>query len=261
MPLAKVNGINIDYTVAGQGDPLIMIMGMGFGQKGWVFQTGYFKKYFQVITFDNRGCGNSDKPEGLYSTRMMAEDLIGLMDYLHLNKAHVLGLSMGGMIAQELAINYPQRVNKLVLVSTFCKNHKDISGDTPEWTEAVNQSLKGTPGPMINLLLNKRFNRMIYTPIMKRAQKKAGAAGAAGLIGQRQACVNHYTADRLIKIAAPTLVIGGSEDKVLYPNSSKVISNLIPGSRLLLINKGSHLIPLEMKARFNKEVLDFLKSP
>jgi len=95
MPIANINGINMNYKVQGQGKPLIMIMGAGSNQSGWRFQTGLFKKYFRTITFDNRGVGKSDKPAGPYTMRMMADDTIGLMDHLKIERAHVLGGSMG----------------------------------------------------------------------------------------------------------------------------------------------------------------------
>jgi pimeloyl-ACP methyl ester carboxylesterase len=260
MPVARVNGINLDYSVVGKGEPLILIMGMGFGQKGWIFQTRFFRQYFQVITFDNRGSGNSDKPEGPYSTRMMAEDTIGLMDYLHIGKAHVLGISLGGMIAQEMAINYPQRINKLVLGSTFCKHDHETSGDTPEFEKAVTSGLQGEFDRMFNLLINKRLNKMLFIPVMKRAMKKSGTAGITGLAGQRQAGFKHNTADRLPLIKTPTLVIAGTEDRVIRPGSSRLISGLIPGSKLIMIDKGSHTLFMEMRSRFNQLVLDFLKN-
>lgn len=96
MPSAKVNGISIDYKVEGQGEPLVMIMGLGGARSSWRSQTGFFKKYYRTVTFDNRGVGKSDKPAGPYTIRMMADDTIGLMDHLSIEKAHVLGVSMGG---------------------------------------------------------------------------------------------------------------------------------------------------------------------
>jgi pimeloyl-ACP methyl ester carboxylesterase len=260
MPIARVNGIDLNYAVAGQGIPLVMIMGMGFGQKGWIFQTRFFKKYFQVITFDNRGAGNSDKPEGPYTIRMMADDTIGLMDHLHIDKAHILGISLGGMIAQELAVNYPQRVNRLVLGCTFCKQDNNTSGDYPEWGKAVESGLKGNYDPMFDKLFNKRLNQIILGSVLKRALKKSGEAGTRGIAGQYQASAKHNTADKLPRINLPTLVIGGTADRVMKPSSFKVLSSLIPQSKLIMIENGSHSIFVETRGRFNREVLNFLKS-
>jgi 3-oxoadipate enol-lactonase len=259
MPIAKINGINIDYAVTGQGFPLVMIMGLGSGKKGWLFQTNLLKKYFKVITFDNRGVGNSDKPEGPYSIRMLAEDTLGLMDYLHIDKAHILGISLGGMIAQELAINYPQRVDKLILGCTFC-THDDTSGDHPAWTRAMESSLQGNLNPMFERLFNKGLNRIIFGSLMKRTLKKSGAAGIAGMAGQYEASLKHNTAERLSQIKSPTLVIGGTADRVMKPGSFKVISDLIPQAKLVTIENGPHLVSIETRGRFNNEVLSFLRN-
>jgi 3-oxoadipate enol-lactonase len=258
MPTAKINGINIDYTIKGQGEPLVMIMALGTGQKGWMFQTKFFRQYFQVITFDNRGAGNSDKPDGPYSIKTMADDTIGLMDYLHIDKAHVMGASLGGMIVQELAINYPQRVNRIVLACTFCKKDKDT--EYPEWSKAIDSSLKGDFSLMFNLLFNKRVNQIIMGSVMKRALKKYGETGLRGIAGQFQASVKHDTIDRLHLIKSPTLVIGGTADRVMIPGSFKDMSNIIPQSKLVMIENGSHCMFIETRKIFNQEVLDFLKS-
>ena len=122
MPMARVNGININYKVEGQGEPLVMLMGLSAALGAWSSQVPLLKKYYRVIRLDNRGAGKSDKPAGPYTTKMMADDTVGLMDHLGIEKANFMGVSMGGMIAQEIAINYPQRVNKLILASTYACN-------------------------------------------------------------------------------------------------------------------------------------------
>ena len=105
MPFARVNGVNIHYKVYGRGEPLVMIMGLGGPASGWIFQIRTFRKHYQVDIFANRGEGKSSKPTEPYTIRTMADDTIGLMDHLGIDKAHVMGTSLGGMIAQELAIN------------------------------------------------------------------------------------------------------------------------------------------------------------
>jgi pimeloyl-ACP methyl ester carboxylesterase len=119
MPAAKIDGINMAYDVSGQGEPLVLIMGLlGGTRQSWVFQKRAFSKHFKVITFDSRGMGKSDKPSEPFTMKTLADDTIGLMNHLNIDKAHVLGVSHGGRVAQEVAINYPERVNKLVLAST-----------------------------------------------------------------------------------------------------------------------------------------------
>ncbi|MCK4963645.1 MAG: alpha/beta fold hydrolase, partial [Dehalococcoidia bacterium] len=118
MPTTKVGDINMYYEVHGEGEPLLLIMGLGSDLTSWIFQIPEFSKKYQVIAFDNRGVGRTDAPDVPYSTAMMADDTTGLLDALGIEKAHVLGLSMGGFIAQELAVKYPQRVKSLVLAAT-----------------------------------------------------------------------------------------------------------------------------------------------
>jgi 3-oxoadipate enol-lactonase len=259
MPVAKSNGINIDYKIQGQGEPLVMIMGMGFDKSGWRSQVGFMKRHFQVIIFDNRGSGKSDKPAGPYSTSTMADDTVGLMDYLHIDKANVLGVSMGGMIAQELAIKYPQRVNKLILGCTFA-THDDKSGETPEWDKALELRKQGKFSPMVNLLFDKPLRRFIFTPLCSIESRIMGKAGFLAFWAQREACLKHQTSERLALIKAPTLVISGTNDRVIKPTSSEVLAKMIPGAKLVKIENGSHIFPMEMSARFNGEVLNFLKS-
>jgi pimeloyl-ACP methyl ester carboxylesterase len=145
MPIARLNGVSIHYHVEGRGDPLVMIMGFSAGRLGWLPQIPFFRKHYRVVTFDNRGVGRSDKPLGPYSTRMMADDTVRLMDLLGIEKAHIMGLSMGGMIAQELAIEYPQRVMKLVLACTYANQH-EASRDSLEqarlWQLAPEEKLR-----------------------------------------------------------------------------------------------------------------------
>jgi pimeloyl-ACP methyl ester carboxylesterase len=259
MPLAKINGIKINYRVAGQGEPLVMIMGFSAGRIGWLPQTGFFKKYYRVITFDNRGAGKSDKPPGPYSTRMMADDTVKLMDHLKIEKAHVIGLSMGGMIAQELAINYPHRVMKLVLAATYARQD-ETSGDTLEQAEFLNLPPEKKASALIGLAFNKPFYRFTIGLIAGVLTRFTGASGGVGIAGQSEACLKHDTLERLSSITAPTLVIVGTGDRIIKPVSSEVIAGRIPNARLVKVEGASHYFSFELKNVFNREVLNFLKS-
>jgi pimeloyl-ACP methyl ester carboxylesterase len=120
MPTTSVNGIKLYYEVHGKGKPFILIQGLGGGHQAWFLQVQALKKHFRVITFDNRGTGRSKQLSGEpYTIKTMADDVIGLMDDLGFDKAHILGLSLGGMIAQEIAISYPHRVDKIILCNTL----------------------------------------------------------------------------------------------------------------------------------------------
>ena len=165
-----------------------MVQGFGGGHRGWFFHTRAFKKYFQVIIFDNRGIGRSDKAPGQYTVRDLADEAIGLMDYLHIDKAHILGMSMGGMVAQELAINYPDRLKKLVLVCTTTGDD-DISEINPELLKALGGK-QDSVEPDLNgidfnksvvtitaLSFNKRLYRIIFVPLTKFYVRRVGIQG------------------------------------------------------------------------------------
>jgi len=265
MPEAKVNGITIDYRVEGQGEPLIMIIGLGSDQSNWRLQTTSFKKFYRTITFDNRGAGKSDKPAGPYTIKMMADDTIGLMDHLGIEKAHILGVSMGGMIAQELAINHPERVDKLVLGCTFAKRN-GTSGFSPEISKELEAyegsshdavSLRKLVYAIIDSTFNKGSYRILALPLMKVAIR---LSTLDGFVEQLAAVLAYDAAEGLGMIKASTLVITGTEDRVIKPASSEVIANLVPKAKLVKVESGSHGFSGEMSSVFNKEVLDFLNN-
>ncbi len=258
MPVAKVKDIAVSYAVEGHGEPLVMIMGFSAGRAGWTAQVPFFKKHYQVVTFDNRGVGKSDKPPGPYSTKMMADDTVRLMDHLGIEKAHIMGASMGGMIAQELAINYPERVHKLVLACTYaCQD--GASGDTPQQAKLATLPPEKVTGAMIGLALNRPIYRYTFGLIGMLQARLMGRSARQGIAGQMEACRTHDTLERLGRITAPTLVIVGTADRIIAPVSSEIIAGRVPGSRLVKIEGGSHSFPMEMKKRFNAKVLEFLR--
>lgn len=258
MPVAVINGINLRYQSEGHGEPLVMIMGFSAGGSGWTSQIPFFKKYYRVITFDNRGVGKSGKPAGPYSTRMMADDTVALMDHLGIEKAYIMGASMGGMIAQELAINYSSRVTKLVLACTYARQD-ETSGDASQQARLAGLAPDKVAAAMIGLALNRPVYRFTYGIIAKIQSMFIGNSGRTGLAGQEQACLKHNTLDRLSLINSPTMVIVGTEDRIIKPVSSEIIATRIPGARLVKIEGGSHSFNVEMKNEFNREVLAFLQ--
>jgi pimeloyl-ACP methyl ester carboxylesterase len=259
MPLAELNGININYKAEGQGEPFMMIAGLSASRSNLMPQISFFKKHYRVISFDNRGVGRSDKPPGPYSTKMMADDTVSLMDFLGIEKAHIMGVSMGGMIAQELAINHPQRVIKLVLACTYA-SQDEISGDTPEQGKLSKQTPEKMISAMISMAFNKPFYRFTFGLLARILTGFMGASARLGVAGQIEACRKHNTLERLSSIKAPTLVIVGTEDRLLKPISSDIIAGKIPNVKLVKVEGGSHTFFIEMKKVFNLEVLNFLKN-
>ena len=196
---------------------------------------------------------------------MMADDTLGLMNQLSIEKAHILGVSMGGMIAQELAINYPERVNKLILGCTFARID-ETSGFSPEISKELevyskssrdNVSSQKLAISIIDSSVNKGASRMILLPLMKVAIR---SSPLNGFVEQLDALLGHDAKDRLGRITASTLVIVGTDDRVIRTVSSDVIANLVPKSKLVKLKGGSHAFSGEMSGEFNKAVLDFLRN-
>jgi 3-oxoadipate enol-lactonase len=266
MPKAPVNGISMYYEVQGKGVPLVMIQGFAGNHQAWFFQTPVFRKYYKVILFDNRGIGKSGRSGEPYSIRTMADDVIGLMDYLGIDKAHVLGLSLGGMVAQEVAISYPERMIKLVLGSTFAENqrndvHPELmkalgirEGDTS--IDTSNIDFRKLMNFMVSSAFNKRLYRMVLLSLSKRSMK---SIDAGSYLEQMAAVTSYSTVDRLHQIKAPTLVITGTGDRIISPSMSDLLASRIPNAMLVKVKGGSHAFFMEMRGRFNKEVLEFLR--
>lgn len=242
------------------------IMGLGGECGDWVLQLRAFTKHYRVVTFDNRGVGRSDKPLEPYTIKDMADDVVGLMDHLGIEKAHILGVSMGGMIAQEVAIRHPERVKKLILGSTNAG--RDENGrHSPELLKAMglkedfsDEDIKSVDiGGVMNSMNSYAFSgvviKLLSTPYCWLRMK---LFGIEGLKGQFEASMTHRTLDRLHLIKAPTLVVIGTEDRIISPGSSELMASRIPDVRLVKIEGGSHTVMAEKRGWFNREVLDFL---
>jgi pimeloyl-ACP methyl ester carboxylesterase len=197
----------------------------------------------------------------------MADDTVGLMDHLEISKAHILGVSMGGMIAQEVAINHPERVRKLILVSTTA-GRDEKGGHSPGLLRAMglkegfsDEDIKGVDICKVMTSLNAHaFSsgaiKMVAVPFCWVRTKLFGIKGVKG---QFEAAMTHSALDRLHTIKAPTLVIAGTEDRIVPSRSSDVLVNRIPNARLVKVEGGSHTLVAEKRGRFNREVLDFLR--
>lgn len=259
---ANSNGTKIYYQVRGEGDPLILLMGFGADGNVWEKHVAEYQKHFQCILLDNRGVGRSDQPKGPYSTAMMAADTIAVMDHAGVKKARVAGISMGGAIAQELALNYPDRVEKLVLISTWPRFNN--------YAKTVYQNLiklrrTSKPEDFMELL-----QLWIYAPpFYEKGLEvlKEGQAGAAanenpqsqdGFEGQLHACMNHDTVDRLHQISVPTLITIGDMDIFTPPAFSQILHEKIKHSKYVSFPEGGHVHHWEDLERFNRITTEFL---
>jgi pimeloyl-ACP methyl ester carboxylesterase len=268
MPKVEVGGTSIYYEVQGKGEPLILIMGFANTHHAWFFQRN-LSRYFKVITLDNRGVGKSGKPDNEYSIKLMARDVAGIMDCLKIEKAHIVGVSMGGMIAQEFALKYPHRILKLILGCTYGKFEKDlVNPDLHELeillkfgcTRGGMRQLKKTLRKLFILSFQNKLVKtsvwilsFIYLLILLREEE------IKGLIGQLNAIVKHDAIDRLHQINAKTLIIVGDKDEVIKPRASALIYERMPQAAMCVIEKGSHSFAFENWRQFNRKILEFLK--
>jgi 3-oxoadipate enol-lactonase len=276
MPTAKIGDVELYHEEHGTGDPLLCIMGFATDSTGWMLQLPAFAERYRTVVFDNRGVGRSEKPAGAYTIHEMADDAAGLLDHLKIDRAHVLGLSMGGMIAQELVLRHPDRVRALVLAATFPE--PDVETETQRKliftqmggsiTEAGEMRIDFTafnPLMFFQHLLPLVFNAsFIQSELPKLMQMFSGALqygfSIEAVMGQMQAVMAHRATDRLATITAPTLVLTGDADRLISPANSDVLARSIPGAKLVRIPGGSHGFNIEMPDLFNREVLGFLAS-
>ena len=274
MSTARVGTLEMYYEEHGHGDPLLLVMGLAADSRAWMFQLPAFAERYRTIVFDNRGVGRSAKPAGPYSIHEMADDAAGLLDTLGIAHAHVVGVSMGGMIAQELALRHPERVRGLVLGCTYPEPDADIerhrSFSVTELGGSVTEDGQiridlSTLNPLMffQTLLPRVFNQSYIETELPKLMELFGGALEYGfsleaILGQVAAVMSHKATDRLHQINAPTLVITGDADLLIPPGNSDILAKSIPGARLVKIPGGSHGFNFETPDVFNRAVLDFL---
>lgn len=236
MPKVRVGGIAMSYVEAGQGEPVVLIMGLGGDHLTWGFQLHALAARYRVIAFDNRGAGETDTPDHSYTIHMMAEDTRGLMDALGVDRAHVVGVSMGGMIAQELALRHPGRVRTLQLHCTapIIDAYGLFLIDTLLAVKARGDREENVRAVMPWILCRKTMTERpeFIRFWIDRALTYPYPIGYDGLARQADAIRGHDTLARLGEIRAPTLITTGTEDILVPPSSSRELHARIPGSQL-----------------------------
>ena len=262
MPIAKTGNLDIYYEIMGQGEPLVMIRGVGSTVDHWYEQVPVLSKKYQLLVFDNRGIARSSDPGGSFSTKNMAADTVALMVALGIKKAHVLGYSMGGMIAQELALAYPEKINGLILVATDCGISLRISA-RPEYSGLFTEMIRLGTNEAKTAAAACLFAKQTFESRPDIIQRYAEVslrfpAAQKTLERQWEAITRHEACGRLQNINAPTLVITGSEDVLIPAENSRVLAERIPNARVRSIDGGGHLFVVEKAQQFNEAVWGFL---
>ncbi len=262
MPRARAaDGTNISYELAGNrdGEPLLMIQGLGADTRGWTFQKGALSRY-RMILVDNRGVGRSDRPPGPYDLEVMATDAVAVLDHAGYGSAHVMGASMGGILAQIIAVRHPERVRSLILACTACHHHDWRRELLHEWAEQaqglgmrefVRRNLKWLVGP-------RSLRRL--APALTVLGPLAFSVPVSSFVAQIRAILDIEDGLRteLCTIAAPTLVLVGSQDVLTTQGDSEELVSLIPGAELAVVRGGAHLFQVEQARAFNRIVSEFL---
>ena len=259
MPVTITENTSIDYDVQGEGPPLLLINGLGFGRWGWFKQVPAFSRHFRTITFDVRG------ERGLRNgVPDLADEVVSLLDHLGVRKTHVLGASLGGFVAQELALARPDLVGRLVLVCT------SYGGGGPEaislgalgrmfgWgafgpEAAARRGLEAATSRAYRARHAEEFEGIV-------ARRLAESPPLAAYYAQAMAGARFDVSGEVGRITSPALVIRGSEDRYVPPANARALAEAIPGARLRVFEDAGHLVFIERSADVNREVVRFLES-
>jgi pimeloyl-ACP methyl ester carboxylesterase len=247
MPRARVGEIELDYERSGEGPPLLLIMGMSGTALHWGEPfLNALRSDFEVIVYDHRGVGASSRLEGPLTIAQMADDAAGLLDALEIESAHVMGISMGGMVAQELALARGELVRTLTLGCTFCGGADStptspaVLGRLAEGMQSGDRARAIRIGWEVNVSPALVGDADAYARFLDIAARRRVAVPV--IMAQLQACVAHDTCSRLTGLTMPTLVIHGSEDEMLPVQNGRLIASLIPGARLEILEGVGHLL-------------------
>lgn len=267
MPFVHANGIRMEYEIAGSGDPLLLIAGLGYDRWMWHKMAPGLAQQFRVITYDNRGVGGTDKPPGPYSADLLADDAAALLAALGIDRAAVMGHSMGGFVAQAFALKYPQRLTRLILSATNFGGPRHVP-ITPA-ALAVLMDMSGDPlerlrrGIVISTApgFAAAHPELIDEWLAYRAAHPIDLAGyqAQLAIGMGLLAETAAFERRLPQVRATTLILFGAEDKVVPPANAGLLAAQIPHSRVEILPGAGHFFPLEMPAAANAVIAAFLR--
>jgi len=269
MTIAKINDIDMYYEEHGDpnAEPLLLIMGFTMNAAAWAPQIPALSQRYRVIAFDNRGAGRSAQPEGPYSIAQMTADAAALLDHIGIESAHIIGASMGGMIAQEFALRYPGRVRGLVLSCTTPGGPHSVGYEEMMATSEDGLAMTDLSEMLKPARVKEGIDLMFTPEFLAHPGPGLLQMGSAamlypqtltGMKGQLAAVRAHDTYDRLPKITAPTLVIAGDADMLVDARNSPILASRIPGAKLVMLPGQRHGFTAEKPAETNAAILDFL---
>jgi pimeloyl-ACP methyl ester carboxylesterase len=260
MPFVENQSAKIYWDEQGQGTPLILIMGLGYPSVLWHRTRPALSQHFRTIALDNRGVGSSDVPPGPYSIATMASDAAAVLDAAGVPRAHVFGVSMGGMIAQEFALQYPERTRALILGCTSPGGPSAVRAEkkVSDILFARGMTLEQAREAMLPYIYDASTPREKIEEDL--ALRRRYLPTQAGYTAQLQAILAWQGYDRLSEIKAPTLVIHGNSDALVPPANGKLIAERIPSAKLVMLDHASHLFTTDQTEAAHHAILEFLSS-
>jgi pimeloyl-ACP methyl ester carboxylesterase len=263
---AHYNGQKIYWESHGSGDSLILVMGIGYDSTLWGNQVAEFSKHYRTVIFDNRDVGKSSQAIASYTISDMADDLAGLMDELAIDQAHLLGLSMGGMICQDFALRHANRVNRLILTGTGAAIARAKFDPISVWNFVKAHDVDGLTFAAQQFLWlfseDFRRNHEAVDQTLQLLASNPNPVSAEAYNRQAEAYTSFDVLDQLGQIKAKTIVISGEQDRLTPPWICREVADAIPNAKFKLVSGSgaSHALPLERPDDFNKIVLSFLNS-
>jgi 3-oxoadipate enol-lactonase len=255
------DGTKLYYECTGAGAPVLLVMGLGMNATGWWRTIPVLAERLEVIAFDNRGSGRSDIPEGPYTADLMADDAMAVLDAAGVDRVHVYGISLGGMIAQQLALRHPGRVDRLVLGATTPggPDHARSDDDVLRLVGArgmLTAEVAAWASVPINYARRTREQaaQRIAEDIVQRLRYPITGPGYGA---QFEVATTFALGDRARDIAAPTLVVHGEEDVLVRPENGRLLAELIPGATLRTFSETAHLYPTD-EPTADPAILEFL---
>jgi len=258
----KANGIQLNYELSGKKGAQVVVLSHSLSSslEMWNPQMGALNYHFQVLRYDIRGNGESDAPSGAYSLELLSSDVIGLLDALSIKQVHFVGLSIGGMIGQGLALNHVHRLRSLALCDTASIVPQEVQ---PIWQERINKVLSKGMEALLDETMERWFTPTFLrkgSPMLDIIRKQILATSVQGYIGCAEAIRKLNYLDRLSEIKMPTLIMVGEDDPGTPVSASKAIHERISDSKLVILPSARHLSNVEQTEAFNVNLIEFLEN-
>ncbi|MBI3784646.1 MAG: alpha/beta fold hydrolase [Deltaproteobacteria bacterium] len=257
MPRVRVSDIELNHEIAGEGTALVLLHGLGGDLHVWDEDVAVFSRHHRVLRPDLRGFGASDKPPGPYSPSKFAADLAALLDHCAIDTAHVLGISMGGVIAQRFALDHPARVRSLVLVSTSSEVGANAIAAWQRLADKIEREGFDSRTADARRSVSPVFAQQ-HPEVVAELGRRNASCDPHGYAAAARAVADYNWTAELATVTVPVLILQGLDDQLTPPGGSVKMSRVLPQARLLMVAAAGHNLPLEQPEIFRNSVLAFL---